>query len=146
MGKENQTKPIGKKRENLLGGFPRLGARESHDRLHVSDEVMASVYTPSPAEIAVETGISSETVGRTPSRRWWCHRRLGLHLIGLLQTRRSRAEPVSDLLVPRSLDEVLRFLEHRLGFEVAIGVDLARGDGCHRGVNWFGIELSTRKG
>src|SRR5262249_29384168 len=41
---------------------------------------------------------------------------------------------------------MLRFLEHRLGLEVAISVNLARGDSCHRGVNWFGIELSAWKG
>src|SRR5262245_1357744 len=38
-----------------------FNARDSHDRLHVFDEVRARVFSPSPAEIAAETGISSET-------------------------------------------------------------------------------------
>src|SRR5215831_6119227 len=71
------------------------------------------------------------------------HGGLWLHLIRLLQTRRPGAETVPDLLTPGSIDEMFRLLEHRLWLEIAIGIDLACGDSCQRGIDRFGIELST---
>jgi len=43
------------------------------------------------------------------------------------------------------LDETLCLLDHRLGLEIAISVDLARRDSGHRGVDWLGIELRAGK-
>ena len=60
--------PLGLRSPELLGRHIHrsetimFNARDSHDRLHVFDEVRARVFfSPSPAEIAAETGISSET-------------------------------------------------------------------------------------
>src|SRR6516225_11368266 len=74
------------------------------------------------------------------------HGGLWLHLIRLLQTRRPGAETVPDLLTPGSIDEMFRLLEHRLWLEIAIGIDLACGDSCQRGIDRLGIELSTGEG
>jgi len=41
---------------------------------------------------------------------------------------------------------MFRLLEHRLWLEIAIGIDLAGGDSCQRGIDRFGIELSTGEG
>src|SRR5262249_1472665 len=71
------------------------------------------------------------------------HRGLWLHLIRLLQTRRPGAETVPDLLAPGSIDETFRLLEHRFWLQIAIGIDLACGDSCQRGIDRFGIELRT---
>src|SRR6516165_11191669 len=71
---------------------------------------------------------------------------LWLHLIRFLQARRSGAETVPDLFTPGSIDEMFRLLEHRLWLEIAIGIDLACGDSCQRGIDRLGIELSTGEG
>src|SRR3974377_810064 len=71
------------------------------------------------------------------------HGSLWLHLVRLLQTRWPGAETVPDLLTPGSIDEMFRLLEHRLRLEIAIGIRLPCGDSCQRGIDRFGIELST---
>src|SRR5215469_9892920 len=71
------------------------------------------------------------------------HGCLWLHLIRLLQTRRPGAETVPDLFAPRSIDEAFRLLEHRLWLQIAICIDLPCGDSSQRGIDRFGIELST---
>jgi hypothetical protein len=68
---------------------------------------------------------------------------LRLHLERPLQTGRPGAQTVLDLLAPGSIDETLRLLEHRLRLEVAIGVDLACGDGRQRAVNGFAFKVWT---
>src|SRR5262249_44322543 len=71
------------------------------------------------------------------------HRGLWLHLVRLLQTCRPGAETVPDLFTPGGIDETFRLLEHRFWLEIAIGIDLACGDSRQRGIDRFGIELST---
>ena len=40
---------------------------------------------------------------------------------------------------------MFRLLEHGFRLEIAIGINLARGDSCQRGIDGFWIELSTRE-
>src|SRR5215469_8747535 len=88
-------------------------------------------------------GIKSSFKKMTNLSKSLGHGGLWLHLIRLLQTRGPGAETVPDLFAPGSIDETFRLLEHRLWLEIAIGIDLACGDSSQRGIDRFGIELST---
>jgi hypothetical protein len=43
------------------------------------------------------------------------------------------------------LISAFNLVDHRLKLQVAVGVDLARGDRCHRGVHRLGVELCSGK-
>src|ERR1700678_1087905 len=71
---------------------------------------------------------------------------LRFHVECGLQVVWSLTEAIFCLPVPGGLDEAFGLVDHRLRLQVAVGVDLARGDRCHRGVHRLGVELCSGEG